>query len=347
MLQKRDNSSNGNGIDPAWLAVAITLPIALTMVLFCCFIICRRRPRYPEDTRRTPTTRTTLAASITPSTSEPTASQFHGLAQSSVIPKTVRFADDVIQNHESSKDLVSPPPKPEQSVLERLSTDFAALPFSLHDILTPVQMQRMEAGEDYFDELGAAVALCEMRQGATRRGENGGACPGPLEVGEEKPMSPGETQVNRPKKIVLRRPSREISPEKVAEKRPKKIILHMSSEKRKSATEVASPEKPTPMEPKLEKPLQKIVPASQVTPRKDIARKLTPRKVTPRKGSPKKISLHLTPPNQVVSDMHKASPGRDNPILSSAERRSREHAWLVEYKKRKAGLAPWNTSFGI
>lgn len=54
LLKERGDPSDGNGIDPIWLAVAIILPVLLTMVLFCCYLACGKKKRkIPEACVRT------------------------------------------------------------------------------------------------------------------------------------------------------------------------------------------------------------------------------------------------------------------------------------------------------
>lgn len=209
--------------------------------------------------------------------SGPPARQPRGTA----IHKQVRFADDVIHEDSSSRDLVSPPPKPAQSLLERLCEDVAGLPFSLQEIITPAQFQTMEAVEDCLERLRAAVTLCEMRQGRTPGAEHGGACSGPLESNEESPRSPGETPEVGTKKIVLRRPSREMGPETAVEKGPAKIVLHMDTDKGNSRVEEVSPEEATP---EMVSPKKATPPKANLgkSPRNTItASKIYPRKLTP------------------------------------------------------------------
>lgn len=51
LLVKRDDSSDGDGISPVWLAFAIIIPILFTVVAFVCFCDSRRPNRREKEGR--------------------------------------------------------------------------------------------------------------------------------------------------------------------------------------------------------------------------------------------------------------------------------------------------------
>lgn len=208
--------------------------------------------------------------------------------------------------------LVSPPPRPAQSLLDRLNADIAALPLPLRAAITPTQLHAMAGGEGTELErleVDGAVTLFEMG----RRASVGGAH---VARGPDKMAASGPASPERPKV------------------KTKRIILHHKGPKKRAGLEgEGSPEKASLSEATPKKDCTSKAPRTKAT-----ASEVVPKKITQRRNTPASFVLRYTRPRKGISGTNSASPERGSLTRGSSKKRNLMQAKLQEYNTRTAEL---------